>query len=93
MYLGCGVIVNRDYKLILPGKNPQMREVTEDYFISFKDDPYEKQNSKSANPQEMARLKKLVLEYDAMPQALDELDFDAGRKGFVAPREWKVTKP
>jgi len=93
LYLGCGTIVNQDYKFILPGQNPQMKAVTEDFFISYKDDPYEKKNSKDANPQEMARLKKLVLECDALPSVIDESDYGAGREGFVAPHEWKVTKP
>ena len=93
LYLGCGAIVNQDYKLILPGQNNSMRDVKEDYFISYKDDPYEKKNSKDVNPQEMARLKKLVLEYDALPAAVDELNQGAGRENFVAPKEWKVTKP
>ena len=93
LYLGCGTIVNQDYKFILPGQNPQMKDVTEDFFISYKDDPYEKKNNKDANPQEMARLKKLVLEYDALPAAVDESDFGKGREGFVAPHEWKVIKP
>jgi arylsulfatase B len=92
-YIGCGTIVNQDYKLILPGQNSQMKGVNEDFFISYKDDPYEKKNSKDANPQEMARLKKLVLEYDALPSAVGEVDFGAGKEGFVAPIEWKVTKP
>jgi hypothetical protein len=38
MYLGCGTIVNRDYKLIFPGKNSNMKAVTEDFLISFKED-------------------------------------------------------
>jgi arylsulfatase B len=93
MYLGCGTIVNQDYKFILPGQNPQMKDVTEDFFISYREDPYEKKNSKETNLQEMARLKKRVLEYDALPAALDESDFDEGIEGFVAPHEWKITKP
>ena len=94
MYLGCGTIVNQDYKLILPGKNPSMREVQEEYFISYKEDPYEKVNSKEANPQEKARLKKLVMAYDAMPRALDDSCFDDEKmKTFVAPFEWKVMIP
>ena len=93
LYLGCGTIVNQDYKFILPGQNPQMQDVTEDYLVSYRDDPYESKNSITSNPQEAARLKKLVLEYDALPQAVDESDFGKGRQGFVAPPEWKVTKP
>jgi len=94
MYLGCGTIVNQDYKFILPGHNLQwMEDVTEDYFISYREDPYEKKNSKEANLQEMARLKKLVIEYDALPAAVEELEFLDGMEGFVAPHEWKVTKP
>ncbi|MDR2146525.1 MAG: arylsulfatase [Tannerella sp.] len=93
LYLGCGTIVNQDYKLILPGQNPQMKMVKEDFFISYKDDPYENENSKDANPQEMARLKKLVLEYDAIPAAVDESNYDEGREGFKPPHEWKVIKP
>jgi arylsulfatase B len=93
MYLGCGTIVNRDYKLILPGKNANMKAVTEDFLISFKEDPYEKKNCKDAHPQELARLKKLVLEYDALPSAVDESNYDAGREGFKPPHEWKVIKP
>jgi arylsulfatase B len=91
MYLGCGTIVNQDYKLILSGQSPHMK-LTEDWFVSYREDPYEKKNSKD-NPQEKARLKKLVLEYDALPAAVDESDYGKGRDGFVAPHEWKVTKP
>jgi hypothetical protein len=41
----------------------------------------------------MARLKKLVLYYDALPAAVEEREFLDGLEGFVAPHEWKVTKP
>lgn len=93
LYLGRSVIVNQDYKLLLPNDNPSMKDLTEAYFVSFKDDPYEARNSKEANVKEKARLKKLVLAYDALPQIQEEIDYETGRESFVAPPEWKVTKP
>ena len=92
LYLGCGAVVNRNGKYIRVGRNQAMR-LTEDWFSSFPDDPYESENAIASHGKEAARLKKIADRYDAIIPYVPEQEYGKGMKGFKAPKEWKVTLP
>lgn len=40
-YLGCGAVVNKDYKLIRKGRKPGLN-LPQDFLVDYQTDPYEK---------------------------------------------------
>ncbi len=92
VYLGMGAAVNRDYKLISAGKNTGMG-LTEDFFVDMNENPYEKKKQQTSAPEEEARLKDIITQYDTITPYQKELPYGYGKKGFKAPKEWRVTKP
>ena len=92
VYLGMGAAVNRDYKLISAGKNTGMG-LTEDFFVDMNENPYEKKKQQTSAPEEEARLKDFITQYDTITPYQKELPYGYGKKGFKAPKEWRVTKP
>lgn len=91
LYLGCGATVNQDYKLILPGKNDNMN-LKNAFLAYYPDDARETTNAVADHPQEAARLQKITEQFDAMEPNVKIAPFNEGRKGFVAPHEWKIEK-
>lgn len=89
-YLGCGAVVNNDFKFILPGKNQRI-EIDEPFLSYYPNDPYEKENVAGQYPEEAARLRDIAERYDAIEPPFKVLPYGEGREGFVAPKEWKVT--
>jgi hypothetical protein len=55
-------------------------------------DPNEKQNVINDHQKLAAELLEFVKPYDAIQPAVPMPDYGVGQKGFVAPKEWKVTK-
>ena len=56
LYLGCGAVVNNTFKLILPGKNANMK--LEDVFLScYSNDSYEKVDVSGRYKQEASRMR------------------------------------
>ena len=92
LYLGCGAVVNNAGKYIIAGRNGAMR-LKEDWYVFYEQDPYESRNSLEGHETEAARLKKIAEEYDKIVPYVPEQDYGKGKKGFVAPPEWRVTKP
>ncbi len=91
LYLGCGAVVNNDYKLIIRGKNERIK--SDKYFlIYYPEDNYEKKNVSNKYPAELQRLKKIAEEYDAIESPFILPPYGEGREDFVVPSEWKVTK-
>lgn len=90
-YLGCGAVVNNDFKFVLPGKNDRMK-IDTDFLSHYPDDPYEKNNVAEKFPREAARLKQIADLYDTIEPPFKVLPYGEGREGFVAPFEWKVTQ-
>ncbi len=88
-YLGCGAMVNNDYKLVLPGKNPKIK-ITEPFLSYYPADPYEGKNVAGSYPQVVERMKKLTEQYDAVEPPFKVLPYDEGKDEFKAPFEWKV---
>lgn len=93
LYLGVGAAVNRNYKMILAGRNGRLG-LKEDFFVDMQENPSEKGKfSPAGNPEEAARLKAFIQEYDAIKPCFEELPYGYGQEGFKAPKEWRVTKP
>ncbi len=89
LYLGCGAVVNKDWKLILKGKSGSMK-INADYLVDYSIDPYEKRNNMAGNEDIAEELKKIAICYDTITPAVKEVPYDYGKNGFVAPKEWKV---
>ena len=47
-YLGCGAVVNKDYKLIRKGRKPGLN-LPQDFLVDYQTDPYEKKNASNGN--------------------------------------------
>ena len=94
-YLGCGAVVNNDYKLIKKGRNSKM-DFVQDYFLCYyPQNPYEEKNSwnlKEDNPHkaEIERLQKVIEKYDTIVPPVALPPYNEGKEGFVAPFEWNV---
>ncbi len=91
MYLGCGAVVNSDWKLILTGHNEKMPK--KDFLVKYSDDPYEAKNNIENNGVVAERLREIAVKYDTIAPAYPEVPYGQGSQGFVPPKEWKVTAP
>lgn len=90
-YLGCGAVVNNDFKFVLPGMNNSMKLNSE--FISYySSDPYESSNAIDKFPVEAKRLKSIAEKYDSIQPPFKVLPYGEGREGFIAPKEWKIER-
>ena len=90
-YLGCGAVVNKDYKLIRKGRKPGLN-LPQDFLVDYQTDPYEKKNASNGNEQIVRSLYQVALKYDTITPCLPEIPYGKGREGFKAPVEWKVTR-
>lgn len=89
-YLGLGAMVNENYKLILPEFNNNNLKLKAPYLVDYAVDPYEAQNNAPRNPRELERLRERIKEYEAIVPFRPEMEYGAGREGFVAPKEWQL---
>lgn len=90
IYLGVGAAVSGKHKMILKGRNPKLK-LEEDLFVDIRKDPYERQ-SDNGNRKEKEKMKKFILEYDAIKPSMEEKAYGVGKEGFVAPKEWKINR-
>ena len=94
-YLGCGAIVNNNYKLIQKGKNSSVN-ITNNYFLCYyPQNPYEEKNLWTAagdnvHKGEIDRLKILLEKYDGIESPFVLPPYDEGKDDFEAPFEWNV---
>jgi len=90
LYLGYGSIIHNNWKLVRANAgNPKM-EAAEDLLFDIMKDPSEKKDVKSVYPNVYADLVKLVEQYDAIRPAVEVPPYGQGRKGYKAPKEWKI---
>lgn len=93
MYLGVGAAVNHDWKLILAGRNPGLG-LTEDFLVDYAHNPYEEDEKlRPGNEDVKEKMRAYIEKYDTITPSVPEVPYGKGRAGFVAPKEWKVTKP
>lgn len=92
LYLGVGAAVNRDWKMILAGRNPGLG-LKQDFLVDMNADPYENGNDIKGHEDIAQEMKSFIIQYDTITPSIKELPYGYGRKGFKAPKEWKVTRP
>jgi arylsulfatase B len=94
-YLGCGAIVNNNYKLIQKGKNSSVN-IANDYFLCYyPQNPYEDKNlwtnaGNNVHKEEIDRLKSLIQKYDTIQSPFVLPPYEEGQDGFQPPFEWNV---
>ena len=90
-YLGCGAVVNRDYKFIKKGGNKGMN-IQKDFLVDYKADPYERKNAAASHPEVVKRMARIAEKYDTITPNIPEMPFGKGQQGFKAPKEWKPVR-
>lgn len=66
-------------------------DIDDDLFVDIVDNPAEVVPSgKPLDMEVMAKMRKFIKRYDAIPPFKVQPDYDFGRDGFVAPHEWKI---
>lgn len=90
-YLGCGAVVNKDYKFIRKGGNKGMN-LQNDFLVDYGTDPYERKNAARLHPEVVKRMARIAERYDTITPCIPEVPFGKGQQGFKAPKEWKVTR-
>lgn len=90
-YLGCGAVVNKEYKFIRKEGNPKLN-LTEDFLVDYSTDPYERKNASMNNGQIVRHLYQIAEKYDTVIPSVPEVPYNQGQKGFKAPKEWKVAR-
>ena len=88
-YLGCGALIENQWKIIRAGQNPRMK-LEQDVLFNLIDDPYEENDLSEQHPEVKRRLTSLVLKYDTIRPSKEVLPYDVGREGFVPPKEWNI---
>lgn len=89
-YLGSGAIVNQEWKLIEANGGNELMKLKEDQFFNIANDFVEKKDVKSQYQDAYKGLKKNILKFNAIESSLKVPPYGAGRKGFVAPKEWQI---
>ena len=88
-YLGCGALVEGEWKIIRQGQNPKMK-LSGDVLYNLIEDPYETTDVSAGNPEVMERLTQKTLAFDMLKPEKVLPPFGEGRESFVAPKEWNL---
>lgn len=88
-YLGCGALIENEWKIIRQGQNPKVK-LSQDALFNLINDPYEENDLSEKYPAIKTRLTEQVLKYDAIKPDKEVLPYDVGREGFVPPKEWNI---
>lgn len=92
MYLGMGAAVNDRYKMILAGKSARMK-LKEDFVTDIVENVSEKGKLAGvSDAKAVEHLRSVIEEGDAIIPVHPEIPYGEGSKGFVAPKEWKLTE-
>lgn len=92
LYLGSGAMVNKEWKLIEgPSSNPHMKLNT-DQLIHISVDVSEKKDVKDVQSAIYKAMKKELEKFNSISSSVTVPPYGEGRKGFVAPKEWKIEK-
>lgn len=90
LYLGVGAAVNKQWKMILAGRNKRLG-LENDFLVNIHDNPQENKYSTDSSVEES--MKNFILQYDTITPTIKELPYGYGQKGFKAPKEWIIKKP
>lgn len=88
-YLGCGAVVNKDWKLIEAGHNSRM-DLKEDLLFNISRDVFETKDLKDSETEVYIALKAKLQTYKSIKSSEQVPPYDQGREGFVPPKEWSV---
>lgn len=89
-YLGYGSIIKNNWKLVSANAgNPGMNN-KEDELFKITSDPFEEKDIKSKYLSIYDDLKKHLLIYDTIQPKKFVPSYSKGRKGFRAPKNWKI---
>lgn len=91
LYLGCGALIESNWKIVRSGQNQKM-DLPADVLFDLNADPYEEKDLSEHYPDLKDRLTREVKKYDSIKPERKVPPFDEGRKGFVAPKEWNIFK-
>ncbi|PST84286.1 arylsulfatase [Pedobacter yulinensis] len=89
-YLGHGALLSGDWKLILDQGRPNMK-LNGDVLFRIPPDDAETENVRAAHPDVYKRLKAAVAPYEAI-RSKKEILSKGPKNGFVAPKDWQITK-
>ncbi|MCX2575890.1 arylsulfatase B [Pedobacter sandarakinus] len=90
LFLGAGVLVNKEWKVLEKSDQNANMKLTSDLLFQIDRDVSEKNDVKEENKSVYDALKKILIPFNAIKAPIEVSNFDAGRKGFVAPKEWKI---
>ncbi|MDR0836596.1 MAG: arylsulfatase [Tannerella sp.] len=89
LYLGLGTAVTNEWKFIEKDHNPKIK-LDKDQLFRIDSDVSEKYNIIEQYPKIAIDLKTFVNRDDTIKPIRRLPDYDEGRDGFVAPKEWKI---
>jgi arylsulfatase B len=92
IYLGYGSIISNQWKLVKANSGNEKMKASDDMLFEIIKDPFEEKNVRLAHPEIYKQLNAMVSEFDAIKSSLQVLPYGEGRKGFKAPKEWKITR-
>lgn len=90
LYLGYGSIINNQWKLVKVNAGNEKMDVSEDMLFEILKDPSEKVNVRNTYPDVYTELSKIVSALDTIKSSKEVPPYGEGRKGFKAPKEWKI---
>ena len=90
LYLGYGSIVNNQWKLVRARSGNEKMMETTDMLFEITKDPFETNNVLEMYPEVYKRMVKLVSGFDSIKSENAVPPYAEGRKGFKAPKEWKI---
>src|SRR5690606_21116379 len=91
-YLGYGALISGNrWKIVKADSgNPRMK-AAHDKLYDIVADPAETSDLKSQHPGRFRQLSGKVARYDAITSHVVVPPYGHGRRGFVAPKDWKIT--
>ncbi len=88
-YLGCGALLEGEWKIIRQGHNARMK-LNQDVLFNMANDPYETTDVSAQNPGVMIQLIQKTKTLDALKPEKELPPFGEGREGFIPPKEWNL---
>lgn len=89
LYLGCGAIIEDEWKVIRAGKNPRMK-LSHDVLYNIINDPAEENDLSQEYPEIAERLSRMAADFDSIRPPVKLPPYETGRQGFVPPHEWNI---
>lgn len=88
-YLGCGALIENEWKIIRAGQNPRMK-LEKNVLYDIVRDPFEQNDLSDKHPDIKEKLMRKLMMYDTIKPEKEVLPFNVGKEGFVPPKEWNI---